>query len=301
MRLSEAYWLHFIIIGSVLFALVRYFEPLPPIPYPQDSEIAELQENWLRTTGGITNDTELVLLIKDWQDQELLFQEALRLKLYLDDTLVWRRLIRNMRFVGAEGDDIDLLQQALKLGTHTIDPVVRRRLLQRMRDRMRSTLLLPLEATLQTIYQQRLVADYTLIRRSFQHIYFAYDRRGRSGAKSDAQSLKCTADLFLATEQRTGDAYPAAPLNIVLSTEQQIIKRFGANFASAVMAAVVEHCFGPVESAYGMHWIYVTEHKVEPRPYQSVRALLLENWLRKQTDNALNDLVTDLRSTYSGL
>ena len=78
-------------------------------------------------------------------NDELLYREARRQGFVLDDPVVQRRLVQNMRFAGAdsERDAASLFSEALKLGMDRSDPVVRRRLVQRMRLAIESEALEP--------------------------------------------------------------------------------------------------------------------------------------------------------------
>jgi hypothetical protein len=296
--LKHAVWLHFLCLGAVLYvgiSLNKEPEPLPELPVPSDGEIREMQNNWARGMHDLPDNKEMEELLRDWTDRELLFREALRLNLHLSDTLVWRRLIRNLRFIGKEGSDASLLREAFQIGLHEQDPIVRRRLLQTMEDRVRSGVPLPEESLLRRQYQNRLKHEFTRIRRSFSHVFYSHDRHGRDKARRMAKGFKCSK---LIIQNHKADIYPAAPQNVPLSTEQQIAKNFGADFAAEIMNISPNECEGPMDSAYGTHWVYVHEHREEPIAYERARALLLEEWMRAKTDKALTEYAFSLRAHY---
>ena len=291
-------WLHFVVLGSLLYVgvfLTRVDPPLPLLPQPTDAEIATMRANWLKRVNSFPNQIEMRELLRDWTDRELLFREALRLNLYMTDTLIWRRLIRNLKFVGKEGSESSLLREALQLGLHEIDPVIKKRLLQTMEDRARATVPMPEEKILRQAYEQRLEHEFTRARRSFSHVFYSHDKHAKEAMRRITKNFKCSLD---AIESNLGEMYPAAPKKVPLSTEQQIAKNFGTGFADEIMTVSLQKCAGPINSAYGVHWVYVHEHRKERMPYSQVRPLLLEEWLRAQTAKVLATQAQNLRASY---
>ena len=71
-------------------------------------------------------------------DRDMLFQRAIELDLHLYDTVVYQRLLRNMRFLqlGEGKTDQELYEEALSMRLHLGDEVVKRRLIQVMEQLM---------------------------------------------------------------------------------------------------------------------------------------------------------------------
>ena len=92
---------------------------------------------WTTQTGLIATEAEIDSLLDNWLKEEVLYQEALRLGLDEEDSIVRRRLVQKLGFI-AESEPIS----APELGE------------------------------LETFYQQH-IDNYTLpVRYSFQHLYF---------------------------------------------------------------------------------------------------------------------------------
>ncbi len=296
-RLHRNPWLHFIGIGLLL-----YFLPGPwssraaPEPLQIEGEqVRSLTVDWLRRTGRYPNSEELKSLVRDALDKKLLFQEGLRLGLHLSDPLVWRRLVRNMRFLGVQGEDYDLLRQALDLGMHRRDVVVQRRVLQMMEERHRSFVLEPSEEELlQQYYSEQ--EKYRRVRVAFLHLFFSRQQRGMAAAYQAAEQWMgdCRVELFDSTH---GDPHPAG-LRQPLQTEEQIAKNFGGHFASRVLAGGEGACLGPVESAYGVHWVLIAERESEVIPYAQLHERLREEKLRERAFRSLGVELDKLREKH---
>ena len=91
-----------------------------------DAEIAQLTGEWMGRFGSGPNDRERQALIDEAINDEILFREAVRLRMHLVDPVVRWRLTDNMRFLNnTEGVDSShdeaLLGQALDLGMARTD------------------------------------------------------------------------------------------------------------------------------------------------------------------------------------
>ena len=296
-RIYRNPWLHFIGIGLLL-----YFLPGPwssreaPEPVRMEGErVRSLAVNWLHRTGRYPNNEELQLLVRDDLDKKLLFREGLRLGLHLSDPLVWQRLIRNMRFLGAEGEDYELLRRALDLGMHQRDVVVQRRVLQMMEEHHRRLVAGLSEEDIRQQYRLE-PEKYRRVRAAFSHIFFSRQQRGTAAAREAAGQLPadCPPALFAGTY---GDPYPAG-LRQPLQTQAQIAKNFGAPFASRIIAAAEGDCLGPVESAYGMHLVHITKKQNEIIPYAQLRARIREGRVHELAMQSLEKELARLREKH---
>lgn len=299
--LRQSAWLRFLFLGLLLYLglfLTHEDPPPPPLPTPNTAQLDTLRSSWLRISGTEPNNSEMQVLVRGWVDRELLFREALRLNLHLTDTLVWRRMVRNMQFIGAQGSDSQLLWRAFDLGLHEADPIVRRRLLQTMEDRARASITMPQEQVLLDAYHGPRAEEFLRIRRAFTHVFYSYDKRGKDGALTHARAFVCEKSTIATAH---ADTFPAISRDVPLSTEQQIAKNFGAHFATQLMQVSLDTCHGPMHSAYGVHWVYIHTHREERIPYEQVRALLLEDWLRAESDQALATQAMVLREQYQPL
>ena len=93
----------FLLMGSLLF----FFESLTDsdrkpivVSMAQQQRLATL---WETQTGSIATPEQIESLIRNWIEEEVLYQEALRLGLDHDDSIVRRRMIQKLGFI-AESD-----------------------------------------------------------------------------------------------------------------------------------------------------------------------------------------------------
>jgi len=130
--------LWFTLIGILLFILDEQFS----IDRNEIIVTAAMQDRlgglWTTQTGLIASEKELDALVENWIREEILYQEALRLGLDQEDSIVRRRLVQKLGFI-AETDDSAP----------------------------------PERGALEAFYENNL-ANYTLpVRYSFQQLYFA--------------------------------------------------------------------------------------------------------------------------------
>jgi hypothetical protein len=220
--------LHFAILGALLLlAKGLWPSPAATIAVPA-AEVERLRTEWARETHRAPGPLELDAQIRHWADEEMLVREALRLGLDRADPVVAGRLVRNMRFVGAQGDEAALLAQAVTLNMAYRDVVARRRLVQAMHERFAAGVKL----------DEAEVREYVA-------------RHGERYARAPRVSFR---QRFLGP----GGQPVLLAREFVDASEDLVARAFGADFASAVMQAPLGQWVGPVASAYGPHEIHVS-------------------------------------------
>lgn len=298
-RWAAAPPLHFLLLGAALYSLVAAWpQPKPPLPAIDAERLEARRVEWLRRTGAAPGAEALAAMRREMLDEELLFIEGLRLGAHLSDLVVWRRLARNMRFIGEEGTDAELLRKALDIGMHLDDIVVRRRVLQIMEARVAAGLGAPPEAELRADYQRRLATEFTYPRVAFEQVFYSNQQRGREAAWRAAQAQRD--GRCAASRMAGGDHYPGGARRHPLLTKAQIAKRFGGLFAEALINAdAAETCLGPMRSVYGAHWVRVLERRVDQLSFEQARPRLQEDWRRRRLRDALAETVARLRLNYA--
>lgn len=232
--------LRFFALGAVLYgAKVLWFTPQDTIAITAD-DARRLRAEWLQETRRAPSARELDAQIRQLADEEMLVREALRLGLDRADPVVAGRLVRNMRFIGARGDDAALLGQAVALNMAQRDVVARRRLVQAMHERFAAGVAID-DADVRR-YVERNAARYARAPR----VSFRQRFAGAGGQP-----------VLLARE-------------FVDVTPDAIARSFGDAFATAVMAAPAGEWVGPVPSAYGPHEIYVAARAPAQAPDYAV-------------------------------
>ena len=129
-------WVHFIVLGSLLFYLQGMFfpEPRPVIGPLSDARVEALSQQWFASIGRPATPEQQSRMVEAELDRDMLFQRAIALKLHLYDTVVYQRLLLNMRFLqmGEGKTEGELYQTALDMRLHLGDEVIKRRMIQVM-------------------------------------------------------------------------------------------------------------------------------------------------------------------------
>jgi len=255
-------WLHFLLLGILLFWLQSQLFPAPkPVVGPLgEARIEGLLEQWQAATGRRPEGAELERILRAELEQDMLFQHAVSMNLHRQDPVVFQRLVLNMQFLGlgAEGDsDAQLFERALDLRLHLGDEVVRRRLLQVMEQ-----LLLannpPQPASAEVIanaFAERAEELRIPPRYSILQLFFDRSREQELEglvARIDSERLDPEAALKLSSPFMHGYTFRD-------QTPEQLGRIFGAVFVSNLLATdpLPGHWHGPLRSAYGWHYVWV--------------------------------------------
>ena len=177
--------------------------------------------------------------------EQVLYREALELGLDRNDTIVRRRMLQKMEFLG-EAVAADDEPPASELERFFLAAAERYRV--------------PAKAT-------------------FTHVYFSRDRRGDRAVEDARAALPALRSPANADDPaHLGDPFLLGTVHGA-QTRQSLDALFGASFTRAVFESEVGKWQGPVESAYGFHLVRVTE-RTEPRlpPLAEVRAQVLADW-----------------------
>ena len=130
----------FILLGTLAFLLIGRETEREIIPI-SSRELVAKKKDWERTQRAEAGPEVLQHLVDSIIYKEILCREALRLHFHQTDSVVWNRLVQNMRFATPDThqDEGDLFQQALSLDMHLSDLIVKRRLVARMEQFIKHT------------------------------------------------------------------------------------------------------------------------------------------------------------------
>tara|TARA_R110002110_G_scaffold3754_1_gene19493 strand:- start:13960 stop:14892 length:933 start_codon:yes stop_codon:yes gene_type:complete len=296
-------WLHFIALGCLLYYLQGLLFPQPkPVVGPLSEErISTLTRQWFGATGAMPAQEQLDNMIVAELDRDMLFQRAIELELYLYDTVVYQRLLRNMRFLqlGEGMTDEELYRQALDMRLHLGDEVVKRRMIQVMEQLMlgANPPIAPTEAELQAEFAARKDELRRPPRYSIEHIYFNRQRESQVDAvvqQIEDEQLGPREALELSSPFLPGYAFRQ-------QSPEQLARHFGAafvrNFEDSEPRAGT--WIGPIRSTYGLHYVWVSE--LEPgrdATLEEVRPLLLRDLESRARASALAQGIDALRENY---
>jgi peptidyl-prolyl cis-trans isomerase C len=303
MRLLHAPLLHFIAIGSLLYAAHAVLTPTQPERVRVSaSEVAALSEQWQRSTGRPPTPEQIDRMISSLVDDELLVREARARGWDRNDPVIHQRLVRNLRFLDTDADagDETLLTRAYAMGMERDDIVVRRRLLERMKlaiaagARNRE----PREEDLERYYRDHAETFERPARLRLSHVYLSRDRRG-AGLHTDAVALgeRLRAGA-LPPEQAAASSDPfLLEAHLPLWSVRELAERFGADFAEGVTELPTGAWSDPIPSSYGEHLVWVHEREAAAiPPLAEVRRQVELGLFRQWEGEALRRALAELRA-----
>ena len=300
-------WLHFIVLGAVLFQSQSVFFPEPKtvIGPLSEARISALQKQWLTSTGRYPTPEQIEKFIAVELDRDMLLQRALELDFHLQDIIVYQRLIRNMNFLQlAEGkSDADLFKQALEMRLHLDDEVVKRRLIQLMESQLLADnpVAKPSAEEVAAALTNRKEELRRPPRYSIEHVFFTRGRESEVAAiiaRITEQKLDVQAARYLGSPFLQGHQFAR-------QTPDQLARNFGKGFVIGLEKArhksqmKQQQWLGPIPSAYGFHYVWLTEFE----PARSAELREVEQQLRHDLEyaaknRALRCAIATLREDY---
>jgi len=296
-------WLHFIVLGCLLYYLQGVFFPLPkPVIGPLNAARLEgLQQQWFASTGRLPSPEQQARMVAAELDRDMLFQRAIELELHLYDTVVYQRLLRNMRFLQlAEGKtDQELYEEALAMRLHLGDEVVKRRLIQVMEQLMLAA------NPPQPVTEEELSAEFAKRREelrrpprySIEHLYFNRERE----SEIDGVITVIAEQNLTAAEAREMSSPFLPGYQFARQTPDQLARHFGAAFVKNLQQLDPQPGAwrGPVRSTYGLHYVWVGDVEMEREAtLEEVRGQLLRDLESRAKATALQESIAALRENY---
>jgi hypothetical protein len=270
MKLLREPLVHFLLLGAVLFggfALVgdRGSARASHIVVTP-GHLEHLTVSFTRTWQRPPTASELAGLIDDYVRDEVLYREAVALGLDRDDTIVRRRLRQKLEFLTEETAEMAA----------------------------------PSDAELQTFLQQHLDAFRVEPRLAFRHIYLSRDRRG-DAANAEAQQLlmQLTGGDAAMDPTTLGDPFLLPP-EFALVSRSEIARLFSDEFATQLQHFEPGRWRGPIESAYGLHLVFVRE-RVDGRipALAEVREAVQREWFAARRKAVNEQFYQRLRARYT--
>lgn len=296
-------WVHFVVLGSLLYYLQGVFfpEPKPVIGPLNEARLEALQQQWFASTGRQPTPDQRARMVAAELDRDMLFQRAIALDLHLYDTVIYQRLLRNMRFLklGEGKTDQELYKMALDMRLHLGDEVVKRRLNQVMEQLMLAANppAAPTEDELNAEFEQRAQELRRPPRYSIEHIYFNRERE----AEIDAVIATIKEKNLTASEARELSSPFLPGYQFTRQTPDQLARHFGSSFVKNLQETDPQpgHWSGPVRSTYGLHYVWVSE--VEPEraaTLDEVRLQLQRDLESRAKAASLRNSIDALRENY---
>ncbi len=305
MRLLRSPLLHFLLAGGLLHLLTAAGPADPGIRVVEvrRSEVAERLEAYRGQMGRDPDEREAAAIERLAVEDALWLDQAFALGLHRIDPVVRQRLLQNMRFLGDATDESEeaMLARAEALGMDRSDVVVRRRLIERaqalVRARVRARA--PDEAALAAHHGAHPERWREPERLDLSHVYLSRDRRG-AAAEAEAERLlqRLRAEsIEVDRALRLGDPFLSGH-RVRGASRSRLAARLGPDFARAALELPVGRWSGPIESAFGVHlvWLHAREPSRVP-PLAEVRKRVLEDWIEETSRRALRSEAERLRAS----
>ena len=297
-------WLHFIALGVAFYLLqsALFPEPKPTVGPLSEARIETLKKQWRISTGREPTEEQLSGFINVELDRDMLIQNALDLELHLRDSIVYERLIRNMKFLqyGEGSSNAELFEKALAMRLHLDDEVVKRRLIQMMEYRLLATYppSLPTAEDIQLAFENKKSELQHPPLYSFEHVFFSTDQ----AAKMPSAIAKISdEDLDIQAARKLGAPFLQGH-RFLRQSPSQLARNFGRHFVEA-LAMEKEPAklgwLGPIPSAYGFHYIWLKDFEParEAELHEVKQQLLIDlDYIAKK--QALKCAIATLRSEY---
>jgi len=262
--------IHFFILGLAVFGLHSFLDREPEVidtdPYLVEVSSADIE--WMQTLfkkrmGRTPAVNELRGQVHHLIREQILSREAVAMGLDEGDMVVRRRLAQKMEF---------LFKDLSALSEPTEDE------LRKHFHENRQNYAIPNEATL-------------------TQVYFNSERRGIENAKQAVQMLmKAGVDPSRASS--LGDVSMLTP-DCNQCSENEIRNRFGTAFAGAVMKQEPGAWVGPVQSAYGLHAVYIHDRQDTKIPaFEAVAEQVKNDWMSAKRNQNTQKVYGDIRSRY---
>lgn len=260
----------FVILGGALAALYFVTRPRPePVRdltiVVTEADVALIAEAFQRGRMRPPTTEELQALVERHVRDEMLYREAVAMELDREDPVMRRRIAMKLEYLAKDvGAAVE-----------------------------------PTEAELQAhldAHQER----YALKpQRAFRHVYFSESKRG---AKTEADAQVLLARLL--SGKRLDPSEVGDPILLELeyppSTQEQVSRDFGDEFAEALFGVGIGSWTGPLASGFGLHLVRVGDVVPgELPPLEAVRDKVRNDVLSERKQATLEKYLEALREKYA--
>jgi hypothetical protein len=261
---------HFLVLGALLFAVYcvrnQNSAPAPGRIVVSKGQLASMMESFIRTWQRPPTREEWEGLIRDRVKEEIYCREAMVLGLDKDDTVIRRRLRQKMEFVSN-----DIIPQ-----TQPTDDELNA-YLKAHPDKFR----VEQQFTFHQVYLNPAKHGSNLTRDAAQLLA----KLNQTGGKGDVSAL--------------GDSI-MLDNNFDASTNSEVAKMFGDKFAQTLGGLQLGHWQGPVESAFGVHLVFISKRTEGRLPVlEEVREAVSREWESTRRKEANEKFYQELLKHYT--
>jgi hypothetical protein len=269
-RLIKDPLLHFLLLGGVIFAAYSLLSRPDVSAEPGKIVVsvgqiehlaASFAQAWLRPPSN----AELKGLVDDWVREEIAVRESIAIGLEKDDAVIRRRLRQKIEFIS---DDTSARAE-------------------------------PTDADLNAYLQAHPDAFRVEPLLTFRQVYLNPERHGDQIAHNAAQLLAQLNQAGGRTEvSALGDPI-LLPQRFAAAPASDVAKQFGGKFAAQLAGLKSGQWQGPIESAYGLHLVYISEQSERGLPpLVEVRDAVHREWSNTRRLESTEKFYNELLSRY---
>lgn len=222
-----------------------------------EGDLQQIRASWVRLWQREPTAEEMQSQVQQFVRDEVMYREGVRRGYAEDDPVVRHAMKMKMEFLGeAQAEEAE----------PTADEIV-------------------------AYFTLRAERYRTPTKVSFVHVYLSRDRRGAQAGDDARATLEALIadDPALDGLSGYGDRFMLQS-HYVAQSEADLLKNFGPEFATHVVGLEPERWVGPVESAYGLHLVYVYDRQQSGLPeLRTVEESVVED-MRYENSQAAKDL-----------
>jgi hypothetical protein len=260
--------LHFLVLGAILFGLFGMIgkkdaEAPAKIIIPA-ARVATLADGFARTWRRPPTEQELHGLVEEYIRDEIFYREGRAAGLDRDDFVIRRRVRQKMEFLAEDMAAAEPSDE--QLGAYLASNPER----FRTEDRL-----------------------------TFRHVFLSATRRG-SALDDDARQIADTVTRTSATADAAtiGDPFLLGD-EFGEMAQSDVARTFGDGFAKQLSAAAPGRWQGPIQSSFGVHFVFVDKRATGTLPLlDTVREAVRQEWLNARRIEAQQTLYRTLRERY---
>jgi parvulin-like peptidyl-prolyl isomerase len=301
--------LHMLAIGGLIYVVTlafggSLFEGRPLVTVAKHRLEISLQ-TFVEENGRLPTKDERRAILDALVDQEVLYTYALELGMD-QQPVVKRRLAQIAQFVADNPHEMESeaerAAEAQKLGLQDGDLVVRRVLIDSARRLIRAVALV--QEPQPTLVKEFLRSNEKLFERPARARITHVSVNGFKWTDSERRACELlrrirAESIDPKTAATLGDE-PMVPSDLPLLSEQALSRKFGKDFAAAVMDSPVGHWVGPLDSRFGHELVYVHERsEARVPPLKEIYDKVRERLVQKLADEWLALRLQELRSAYN--
>jgi len=261
-------FLHFLVLGSAVFALYRWAEPKPPpetdVVLVNQALLSSIRQRFEAELRRPPSNAELVGEIKSEVRRELLYREGRALGLDQDD-VIKRRVAEKVEFLAA-----DLAHAA----------PIEERAVREAYDRGRQKYQRPKQISLRQLLFS--ADDPERAKRQANQLYHELEQ---GSIDYDRARARASPTLLPAALERADAA--------------ELARSYGSDFAARVMRASETGWLAPFESGFGVHVVEVTLVRPSgPLPFDEAREEIRLELERQEREKNRQKLYERLRAKY---